>query len=37
MTTFLLTLLASCCGGFLGVVAADRFLIWWDSHPRHKG
>ena len=37
MTNFLLTLLSSFCGGFLGVVAAERFLLWWDSRPRYKG
>lgn len=37
MTNFLLTLLASGCGAFLGVVAADRFLLWRDTRPRYKG
>lgn len=37
MFDFLLTLLAAACGAALGVTAADRFLLWWDSRPRSKG
>lgn len=37
MFDFPLTLLASGCGAFLGVVAAERFLLWWDTRPRYKG